>query len=545
MKKHHVIALVFILVVVLLVVLIGLKLRSDSHTDSISPSGSNSGTEDIATNSTDGQPTEVKPTESEPTEPEPTEPEPTEPEPTEPKPTEPKPTEPKPTEPEPTEPEPTEPEPTEPEPTEPPHQHSYSQNVVAPTCTTTGYTIYSCDVCGYSYNANYVSAKGHYWRNATCTSPKTCIECNQTEGAAIGHSWNDATCATPKACGTCGATEGSALGHNYKSVVTAPTCTANGYTTHTCQRCGNSYKDSYTDMIAHKYTSKVTTASTCAKEGECTYTCSTCGHSYVEKIAKTEHNCVKTSSKSATCTEAGYDEYTCSACGYTYKDNIPATGHKRTKTETTDTHTIVTCLDCGIEVSRTPIPSGYMCLCGGACAKMNLVQAVAADMALGNYDFVKYASWTDWNVQACTVCGLIYEKTIEFAYTDEEACEIMLGYVNELRREVLGEKYVLESDQTLLELAKIRADEIVVNFSHYGGTWTHAAENITGYGPNIYDQFKGWKSSDKGHYEIMTKRNVKYFGYALRRGPTGLFYGVQLFWSTDEKLFYEYNKDYH
>ncbi len=40
--------------------------------------------------------------------------------------------------------------------------------------------------------------------------------------------------------------------HAYTSVVTAPTCTAKGYTTYTCA-CGYSYKGEYTDMIAHNF----------------------------------------------------------------------------------------------------------------------------------------------------------------------------------------------------------------------------------------------------------------------------------------------------
>lgn len=36
-------------------------------------------------------------------------------------------------------------------------------------------------------------------------------------------------------------------GHAYESAVTKPTCTEQGYTTHTCTICGDSYKDSYTD----------------------------------------------------------------------------------------------------------------------------------------------------------------------------------------------------------------------------------------------------------------------------------------------------------
>lgn len=34
-------------------------------------------------------------------------------------------------------------------------------------------------------------------------------------------------------------------------VVTAPTCTASGYTTHTCAVCGDSYKDTYVDALGH------------------------------------------------------------------------------------------------------------------------------------------------------------------------------------------------------------------------------------------------------------------------------------------------------
>ena len=40
--------------------------------------------------------------------------------------------------------------------------------------------------------------------------------------------------------------------HNYKAVVTPPTCTQKGYTTHTCS-CKDSYVDSDTDIIPHSY----------------------------------------------------------------------------------------------------------------------------------------------------------------------------------------------------------------------------------------------------------------------------------------------------
>lgn len=65
------------------------------------------------------------------------------------------------------------------------------------------------------------------WADATCTAPKTCVECGETEGEALGHTWVDATCAEPKTCQTCQLTEGEALGHNWVDATTeAPkTCT--------------------------------------------------------------------------------------------------------------------------------------------------------------------------------------------------------------------------------------------------------------------------------------------------------------------------------
>ncbi|MBQ8238952.1 MAG: hypothetical protein IJZ39_13605 [Oscillospiraceae bacterium] len=65
------------------------------------------------------------------------------------------------------------------------------------------------------------------WTAATCTTPKTCVECGETEGEALGHTWADATCETPKTCETCRETEGEALGHAWVDATTeAPkTCT--------------------------------------------------------------------------------------------------------------------------------------------------------------------------------------------------------------------------------------------------------------------------------------------------------------------------------
>lgn len=98
-------------------------------------------------------------------------------------------------------------------PTTPPTTCSHSYKDA--TCTTPK----TCSKCG----ATEGSAAGHSWNAATCTAPKTCSKCGATEGSAE-HSWNAATCTAPKTCSKCGVTEGSAAGHNYQN----GTCTGCG-----------------------------------------------------------------------------------------------------------------------------------------------------------------------------------------------------------------------------------------------------------------------------------------------------------------------------
>ena len=72
--------------------------------------------------------------------------------------------------------------------------------------------------------------------------------------------------------------------HSYKDVVTAPTCTEKGYTTHTCS-CGDSYVDTYVDALGHVWDSgKVTKQPTATETGVRTYTCTRCHETKTESI---------------------------------------------------------------------------------------------------------------------------------------------------------------------------------------------------------------------------------------------------------------------
>lgn len=52
-------------------------------------------------------------------------------------------------------------------------------------------------------------------------------------------------------------------GHKYTAVVTAPTCTADGYTTYTCSVCGDTYKDNTVKATGHNFTANAAKCTVC------------------------------------------------------------------------------------------------------------------------------------------------------------------------------------------------------------------------------------------------------------------------------------------
>ena len=116
--------------------------------------------------------------------------------------------------------------------------------------------------------------------------------------------------------------------HSYTAVVTAPTCTEKGYTTHTCA-CGESYVDTYVDALGHSWDSgTVTKEPTATETGIRTYTCTRCGETRTETMPVIPHvHSYKAVVTAPTCTEKGYTTHTCS-CGHSYVDTYTdALGH--------------------------------------------------------------------------------------------------------------------------------------------------------------------------------------------------------------------------
>ncbi len=114
--------------------------------------------------------------------------------------------------------------------------HNYSDSVVDPTCTDQGYTLHTCSRCDDFYKDTYTDATGHSFGDWTTTKKATCTEDGKKERSC-------------SSCKTVDTETINALGHSYTENVVDPTCTAQGYTQHTCSRCGDSYKDNFIDKL--------------------------------------------------------------------------------------------------------------------------------------------------------------------------------------------------------------------------------------------------------------------------------------------------------
>ena len=276
-----------------------------------------------------------------------------------------------------------------------------------------------CTVCGTSYTVERAVPLGHVATEAPAVAP-TCTASGLTAGSYC------AVCNTVLKAQTTVA----ALGHSYTSKVTAPTCTAKGYTTHTCSRCGDSYKDTYTNATGHSYTSKVTTAATCTKEGVKTFTCTKCNHSYTEAISATGHTEVIDKAVAATCSTAGKTEGShCSVCNGVIKaqTTVDALGHSYTSKVTAPTctergYTTHTCSRCGDSYK-----DAYTDATGHAYTYTNKGESHEAVCAHCSHRFTESHTYTD-NTCVCGALEIITDETIAINHSLNLASDISIIY---------------------------------------------------------------------------------------------------------------------
>lgn len=288
--------------------------------------------------------------------------------------------------------------------------HTWDGGVVNPdsTCTSTGTKTYTCTMCQ-ATKTEEVEKKDHVAKeavvenkvDATCTengnydSVVYCKDCGKKLSSetktipATGHNFSatvakvDATCTDDgceayKQCTACKkyfaadadkkSTDGKddktsfvikTSGHSYSTVITGATCTEQGYTTHTCPKCNNSYVDSYVSALGHEFeqSNGVKSNGNGTHSFKCTRcdaygmgttaddsvacsggtancvdkaVCDVCKVAYGEVDSNNHKNVVTDEKVDATCEAAGKEAGShCSACNAVINEQtvIPAKGH--------------------------------------------------------------------------------------------------------------------------------------------------------------------------------------------------------------------------
>lgn len=193
-------------------------------------------------------------------------------------------------------------------------------------------------------------------------------------------------------------------GHRYSDTVVAPTGEAAGYTEHTCDACGDTYKDSFVAPLdlshRHTYQATDTIAPGCDRIGYTVYTC-TCGDSYMDELRKAFGHRYSDKVVAPTAEAQGYTEHTCSNCGNTYMDSFvaPLTAphvHQYMAVQT---------------VEATCIAEGYTLY---RCSCADEFQGNYTDLADHSYTatiFVPTHTTQGYTEHTCSVCEDTYQDT--------------------------------------------------------------------------------------------------------------------------------------
>ncbi len=187
-----------------------------------------------------------------------------------------------------------------------PTGHSYTDEVVAPTCTSSGFTVHRCENCSDEYVSDYVDLVAHEYEETVI--PATCMSMGYSKFRCVNCSDEYTGNYTDK------------LAHNYIEEITPPTCTSMGYSTFSCADCEESYVGKYVDKTPHNYNKEIIPP-TCVEHGYSIFICPDCGASYIDEIVEcTEHHYEETEVP-ATCTSLGYSIFKCTDCDDEYIGN--------------------------------------------------------------------------------------------------------------------------------------------------------------------------------------------------------------------------------
>lgn len=188
-----------------------------------------------------------------------------------------------------------------------------------------------------SYVFSTVTTTAYYPKD----NPSWTEEVRQNYGGTItwlsycgnGHTWGqwkteqEATCVKTglrtRSCTQCDMREEESIAliaHQYHSVVTPPTCKEDGFTTHTCEVCNDSYIDSTTPAGTHVFDEWVVLKeSTCIEKGSRQHSCVVCQMQETEEMELADHF-YHDEVTAPSCTQKGFTTHTCTVCEHTFVD---------------------------------------------------------------------------------------------------------------------------------------------------------------------------------------------------------------------------------
>ena len=174
----------------------------------------------------------------------------------------------------------------------PASDHEYKVEIIPPSCTDEGYSVYYCLICEYKRIDDYTEKSAHLFTAATCKDPGYCI--------------------------VCGENNTDLKDHNYTVKTIAPTCTSDGFDEYYCEYCGHSYIDNIVEKLSHSEIVSEPIAPTCTETGLTEgIHCSVCNEVLVAQnvIDSLGHTEVIDEAVAPTCTETGLTEgMHCSVC---------------------------------------------------------------------------------------------------------------------------------------------------------------------------------------------------------------------------------------
>ncbi|MGI5964040.1 MAG: hypothetical protein ACOX7N_10110 [Lawsonibacter sp.] len=211
--------------------------------------------------------------------------------------------------------------------TDPVIDHQYQlTNTIPATSQQEGKKIYTCSVCGTTYEEKI--------SKLPTPNPDPIVP----EDPTCSHHWKyettAATCVQPgeyyRTCSLCGTREvirtTPTSSHRWRYETVSATCSKEGQYIRICTVCNEQELVRTLPKSSHRW-SYSTTPATCSQEGQSIRTCSVCDTVEVlNTTPKLQHKYVSSIDRPATTTQTGLLTYTCSLCQDQYTESIPKLG---------------------------------------------------------------------------------------------------------------------------------------------------------------------------------------------------------------------------